>query len=142
MKRRIFSILSLIVMIALLIALLTVATPCPVAPGEMPMRCVWSHRAIIGLSVLLIVTGVVKLFTKSQISMGIGIVESLAGVYGLAIMTVLIGTCMSPQMTCNADLFRPITLLFLVSYIILNTIAVVRYNRMSDQIDGVRKDIK
>lgn len=139
MKKRMFSLLALLTMIILLVLLFTVATACPVHAGEMPMKCHWSHQAVLGLVVMLTVTGVIKLFTSSQVSLGIGMVESLAGLYGIALMTVLIGTCQSADMHCNA-LFKPVGLLMFVIYIIFNALAVFRYKNKAAELDKVNHE--
>ncbi len=129
-KDKLFSIISIVIMVILAGLYLTVATPC-IHDGEGPaMKCIWTHRVVIGLAIMLIITGIIKLFQRPSVALGINLVEILIAVFGVLVMTFIIGTCGDPAMPCNA-LMRSSGLIAWIAYIIVDGIALFRYKSLS-----------
>lgn len=130
-KDKLFSIISIAIMVILVGLYLTVAVPCE-HDGQGPaMKCIWTHRVVIGLAIMLIVTGIIKLFQRPSVALGINIVEILVAIFGLSVITFIIGTCGTPTMVCN-DLMRSSGLISWIVYIIVDGIALFRYKSLSE----------
>jgi hypothetical protein len=79
--------------------------------GSVPMKCLWTARAEIGLGVLLWVAGAFLFFSRDMESRRF--LSVLVLVLGLLIAlspTALIGVCINPDMPC-VRLMKPILLL-------------------------------
>lgn len=127
LKKNWFGASTLILALALLIALYTFALPCPVMEGEMPMRCFWSHRALKGLCVMIALVGGLALYYKEAIAIRLlALFNLLISGYGLSLVTFLIGTCQSDQMRCNLTL-KPTTFVFMALNILISIFVLLKY---------------
>ncbi len=78
---------------------------------NIPMKCLWTSRAEIGLGVLLLAVGVLFFVSRSLGSRrSLSILTVILGVLVVLFPTALIGVCMNPNMQCAA-VMKPILLL-------------------------------
>lgn len=69
---------------------------------EVPMKCFWTARAELGLAILLVANGILlTLFSKTGDGRTAAGMAAAIGVVVILVPSVLIGTCMNPQMPCN-----------------------------------------
>lgn len=116
-KKRILSLATLLAALVLIIGTFTFikACPLPTEEGVKPMKCVWTYASIQGLGVLMAFTSIVKLTSINEVARKISLVEAGIGIYGMSLITTLIGTCKVSEMMCNISL-RPFGLLILGIY--------------------------
>jgi hypothetical protein len=81
------------------------------AGGSIPMKCLWTARAEIGMGVLLLVVGAF-LFMSSKLESRrfLSVLVLILGIFILLLPTTLIGVCINPDMQCVV-LMKPILLL-------------------------------
>ncbi|MBN1135047.1 MAG: DUF4418 family protein [Anaerolineae bacterium] len=110
---------SLIIVLALLIAIVPQFTDCE-SQGKMltlesgkqvSMKCHWTARAEIAVGVPLLVVGLLIPFSKRKESIrNLGIVGAVLGVMTILLPGILIGVCSNDDMICNS-LMDPVLVL-------------------------------
>lgn len=80
---------------------------CPV--GDKPMKCFYTAKALIAVGIILAIVGALQLLAKQAESKRLlAITGAVVCVMSILLPTVLIGSCMKPDMACNVLTF-PIT---------------------------------
>lgn len=72
-------------------------------PGgkSIPMKCLWTARAEIGMGVLLLAVGVFLFISRKLESRRfLSILALILGIFVILLPTVLIGVCVNPDMPC------------------------------------------
>lgn len=117
MKNKLFaSIPSIILGILIAIAPLTFAKVCQ-SEGGMHMACYYTGRAALGIGLVIAVLGIVALFVKENVRIGLSIAVIVNSLLMIAVPTFLIGVCKSSMMHC-ASVTRP-------TLIVLSVLALV-----------------
>ncbi|NMM97853.1 DUF4418 family protein [Bifidobacterium olomucense] len=101
MKNRLLAALPDIVLGALIaIAPQTFAHACGAHDGMMP-ACHYSQQAATGIGVVILALGIVALFVKPQVRIGLNIAAVANTLLLFAVPTVLIGICKGAMMHCR-----------------------------------------
>jgi hypothetical protein len=82
-------------------------------PGgkSVPMKCLWTARAEIGMGVLLLAVGIFLFISRTLESRRfLSVLVLILGIFVLLLPTTLIGICINPDMPCVV-LMKPILLL-------------------------------
>jgi len=96
------------------------------AGKQISMKCFWTANAEIVVGIMIVVVAALLIASKqTETKRALGIVGAILGVFVILIPTVIIGTCMTPTMSCNL-LAKPGLLLFGVIVIILNAVIIVK----------------
>lgn len=123
MKNKLFaSIPSIILGILIAIAPLTFAKVCQ-TEGGMHMACYYTGRAALGIGLVIAVLGVVALFVKENVRIGLSIAVIVNSLLMIAVPTFLIGVCKSPMMHC-ASVTRPTLIVLSVLSLVFAAISV------------------
>ncbi|MFP1695405.1 DUF4418 family protein [Gardnerella greenwoodii] len=123
MKNKLFaSIPSIILGILIAIAPLTFAKVCQ-TEGGMHMACYYTGRAALGIGVVIAVLGIVALFVKENVRIGLSIAVIVNSLLMIAVPTFLIGVCKSPMMHC-ASVTRPTLIVLSVLALVFAAISV------------------
>ena len=78
---------------------------------SIPMKCLWTARAEIGLGILLLAVGVLLFISrKLETIRSLSILALILGILIILLPTVLIGVCGNPEMPCAA-VMKPTLLL-------------------------------
>ncbi len=78
---------------------------------NIPMKCLWTARAEIGLGILLLAVGVLLFISrKLETIRSLSILALILGILIILLPTVLIGVCGNPEMPCAA-VMKPTLLL-------------------------------
>ena len=134
MKSKWFAWSLVLLGIIMLIALYTVAVPCPLEEGMKPMKCFWTHRAMKGLGYLIVALGGITYMQKTRSAIrSLSLVNILLSGYGIALVTFLIGTCKVDEMTCNV-FFRPAMIVLMAMGIILSVVAIMAYKDSNEEL--------
>ncbi len=68
---------------------------------SIPMKCLWTARAEIGLGVLLLAVGALLFVSRKLESRRfLSILALILGIFIILVPTALIGVCLNPDMTC------------------------------------------
>jgi len=79
--------------------------------GSIPMKCLWTARAEIGMGVLLLAVGIFLFISrKLESKRFLSILALILGSFIILIPTALIGVCVNPDMMCVV-VMKPILLL-------------------------------
>lgn len=123
MKNKLFaSIPSIILGILIAIAPLTFAKVCK-TEGGMHMACYYTGRAALGIGIVIAVLGIVALFVKENVRIGLSIAVIVNSLLMIAVPTFLIGVCKSPMMHC-ASVTRPTLIVLSVLALVFAAISV------------------
>lgn len=123
MKNKLFaSIPSIILGILIAIAPLTFAKVCQ-TEGGMHMACYYTGRAALGIGLVIAVLGIVALFVKENVRIGLSIAVIVNSLLMIAVPTFLIGVCKSPMMHC-ASATRPTLIVLSVLALVFAAISV------------------
>ncbi|EIK82430.1 DUF4418 family protein [Gardnerella sp. KA00603] len=123
MKNKLFaSIPSIILGILIAIAPLTFAKVCQ-SEGGMHMACYYTGRAALGIGLVIAVLGIVALFVKENVRIGLSIAVIVNSLLMIAVPTFLIGVCKSPMMHC-ASVTRPTLIVLSVLSLVFAAISV------------------
>lgn len=123
MKNKLFaSIPSIILGILIAIAPLTFAKVCQ-SEGGMHMACYYTGRAALGIGLVIAVLGIVALFVKENVRIGLSIAVIVNSLLMIAVPTFLIGVCKSPMMHC-ASATRPTLIVLSVLALVFAAISV------------------
>lgn len=123
MKNKLFaSIPSIILGILIAIAPLTFAKVCQ-SEGGMHMACYYTGRAALGIGLVIAVLGIVALFVKENVRIGLSIAVIVNSLLMIAVPTFLIGVCKSPMMHC-ASVTRPTLIVLSVLALVFAAISV------------------
>ncbi|MFP1676624.1 DUF4418 family protein [Gardnerella sp. Marseille-Q9691] len=123
MKNKLFaSIPSIILGILIAIAPLTFAKVCQ-TEGGMHMACYYTGRAALGIGLVIAVLGIVALFVKENVRIGLSIAVIVNSLLMIAVPTFLIGVCKSPMMHC-ASVTRPTLIVLSVLSLVFAAISV------------------
>lgn len=123
MKNKLFaSIPSIILGILIAIAPLTFAKVCQ-TEGGMHMACYYTGRAALGIGLVIAVLGIVALFVKENVRIGLSIAVIVNSLLMIAVPTFLIGVCKSPMMHC-ASVTRPTLIVLSVLALVFAAISV------------------
>lgn len=123
MKNKLFaSIPSIILGILIAIAPLTFAKVCQ-TEGGMHMACYYTGRAALGIGLVIAVLGIVALFVKENVRIGLSISVIVNSLLMIAVPTFLIGVCKSPMMHC-ASVTRPTLIVLSVLALVFAAISV------------------
>lgn len=123
MKNKLFaSIPSIILGILIAIAPLTFAKVCQ-TEGGMHMACYYTGRAALGIGIVIAVLGIVALFVKENVRIGLSIAVIVNSLLMIAVPTFLIGVCKSPMMHC-ASVTRPTLIVLSVLSLVFAAISV------------------
>lgn len=123
MKNKLFaSIPSIILGILIAIAPLTFAKVCQ-SEGGMHMACYYTGRAALGIGIVIAVLGIVALFVKENVRIGLSIAVIVNSLLMIAVPTFLIGVCKSPMMHC-ASVTRPTLIVLSVLALVFAAISV------------------
>ncbi len=134
---------GLIIILAIAIGVVPFFTDCEstgrmltLADGrETSMKCHWTGRAELGLSIPLLVVGVMMRFAKRKQSRRIlGIVAALLGVVAIMFPTVLIGVCMNPDMSCVSTMKPALLLAAILVFGIGVGVTVASWGPEDDQV--------
>lgn len=78
---------------------------------EIPMKCHWTGRAELGLSLPLVgIAAMVGFSRRKETRRFLGIGGAILGAVAILLPTQLIGVCMSPEMTC-VSIMKPALIL-------------------------------
>lgn len=115
--------MKIIAMVLIILGLVTIFVPsfytCQAhgkaiqLPGgkSIPMRCLWTARAEIGIGILLLAVGVFLFISRTlEPRMFLSVLVLILGIFILLLPTTLIGVCVNPDMSCVV-LMKPILLL-------------------------------
>lgn len=123
MKNKLFaSIPSIILGILIAIAPLTFAKVCQ-TEGGMHMACYYTGRAALGIGIVIAVLGIVALFVKENVRIGLSIAVIVNSLLMIAVPTFLIGVCKNPMMHC-ASVTRPTLIVLSVLALVFAAISV------------------
>ncbi len=123
MKNKLFaSIPSIILGILIAIAPLTFAKVCQ-TEGGMHMACYYTGRAALGIGLVIAVLGIIALFVKENVRIGLSIAVIVNSLLMIAVPTFLIGVCKSPMMHC-ASVTRPTLIVLSVLALVFAAISV------------------
>lgn len=123
MKNKLFaSIPSIILGILIAIAPLTFAKVCQ-SEGGMHMACYYTGRAALGIGLVIAVLGIVALFVKENVRIGLSIAVIVNSLLMIVVPTFLIGVCKSPMMHC-ASVTRPTLIVLSVLSLVFAAISV------------------
>lgn len=123
MKNKLFaSIPSIILGILIAIAPLTFAKVCQ-TEGGMHMACYYTGHAALGIGLVIAVLGIVALFVKENVRIGLSIAVIVNSLLMIAVPTFLIGVCKSPMMHC-ASVTRPTLIVLSVLALVFAAISV------------------
>ena len=123
MKNKLFaSIPSIILGILVAIAPLTFAKVCQ-SEGGMHMACYYTGRTALGIGLVIAVLGIVALFVKENVRIGLSIAVIVNSLLMIAVPTFLIGVCKSPMMHC-ASVTRPTLIVLSVLSLVFAAISV------------------
>ena len=123
MKNKLFaSIPSIILGILIAIAPLTFAKVCQ-SEGGMHMACYYTGRTALGIGLVIAVLGIVALFVKENVRIGLSIAVIVNSLLMIAVPTFLIGVCKSPMMHC-ASVTRPTLIVLSVLSLVFAAISV------------------
>lgn len=123
MKNKLFaSIPSIILGILIAIAPLTFAKVCQ-TEGGMHMACYYTGRAALGIGIVIAVLGIVALFVKENVRIGLSIAVIVNSLLMIAVPTFLIGVCKSPMMHCSS-VTRPTLIVLSVLALVFAAISV------------------
>lgn len=123
MKNKLFaSIPSIILGILIAIAPLTFAKVCQ-TEGGMHMACYYTGRAALGIGLVIAVLGIVALFVKENVRIGLSIAVIVNSLLMIVVPTFLIGVCKSPMMHC-ASVTRPTLIVLSVLALVFAAISV------------------
>ena len=141
MKNKLFASLHAIIFgILIAIAPLTFAKPC--STGGMskmskmpkmhmmmqPMACYYTGRAAVGIGLVIAVLGIIALFVKENVRIGLNIAVVVNALLMLAVTTFLIGVCKSPMMHC-ASVMRPTLIVLSVLALVFAAVSVYLDNK-------------
>ena len=119
-KKYVFGLLFIIIGAVLFFVPFKIAPVCnPMADGKM-MKCFWAARAVCGAGVLIALLGCAFTIIK-HVQKGIAVANILIGVYTSMLVTVIIGTCKMPTMSCNLHT-KPTVFLLSGIFIVINLI--------------------
>ena len=83
---------------------------------NIPMKCLWTSRAEIGLGALLLATGVLLFFSRELESRRfLSVLTLIVGIFVILFPTKLIGVCGNPEMTCRVFMKPTLLLIGLVT---------------------------
>ena len=100
MKNKLMSIGTMIIGVLLAAGPQFLFKVCPV--GDKPMKCFYTAKALIAVGVILAVVGALQLLAKQAESKRLlAITGAVVCVMSILFPTVLIGSCMKPDMSCN-----------------------------------------
>lgn len=123
MKNKLFaSIPSIILGILIAIAPLTFAKVCQ-TEGGMHMACYYTGRSALGIGIVIAVLGIVALFVKENVRIGLSIAVIVNSLLMIAVPTFLIGVCKSSMMHC-ASVTRPTLIVLSVLALVFAAISV------------------
>lgn len=92
---------------------------------SIPMKCLWTARAEIGMGVLLLAVGIFLFISRTLESRRfLSVLVLILGIFVLLLPTTLIGVCMNPDMPCVA-IMRPTLLLIGIVTVALGIVATV-----------------
>ena len=94
-------------------------------PGgkSIPMKCLWTARAEIGMGVLLLAVGIFLFISRTLESRRfLSFLVLILGIFILLLPTTIIGICINPDMPCVV-LMKPILLLIGVVTVALGIVA-------------------
>lgn len=95
-------------------------------PGgkSIPMKCLWTARAEIGMGVLLLAVGIFLFLSRTLESRRfLSVLVLIFGIFILLLPTTLIGICINPDMPCVV-LMKPILLLIGVVVGVLGIVSI------------------
>jgi len=119
-KKYVFGLLFIVVGLTLFFVPFIIAPVCnPMAEGKV-MKCFWTGRAVCGAGALIALLGC-AFSIMQHVQKGIAVANILTGIYTIMLVTVLIGTCKVPTMTCNMHT-KPTVFLISGIFIIINII--------------------
>lgn len=119
-KKYVFGLLFIVIGAVLFFVPFKIAPVCnPMADGKM-MKCFWAGRAVCGAGVLIALLGCAFTIMK-HVQKGIAVANILIGVYTSMLLTVIIGTCKMPTMSCNLHT-KPTVFLISGIFIVINLI--------------------
>ncbi|MDU6877532.1 DUF4418 family protein [Clostridium tepidum] len=117
MKRKIISVISILLSILLAIGPWTLFKACPTT--KKVMKCHWCCKAIIPIAIILIIIGIFQLVSKNNESLKIlNIIAAVCFIMPILLTTILIGGCMKAEMACNVVTFPIINTLSVIGIII------------------------
>jgi len=91
--------------------------------GSIPMKCLWTARAEIGMGVLLLAVGVFLFISRTLESRRfLSVLVLIFGIFVLLLPTTLIGVCINPDMPCVV-IMRPTLLLIGIVTVALGIVA-------------------
>ncbi len=123
MKNKLFaSIPSIILGILIAIAPLTFAKVCQ-SEGGMHMACYYTGRAALGIGLVIAVLGIVALFVKENVRIGLSIAVIVNSLLMIVVPTFLIGVCKSSMMHCTS-VTRPTLIVLSVLSLVFAAISV------------------
>lgn len=135
MKNKLFaSIPAIIFGLLIAIAPLTFAKPCSIGGMHkmhmmmQPMACYYTGRAAVGIGLVIAVLGIIALFVKENVRIGLNIAVVVNALLMLAVTTFLIGVCKSPMMHC-ASVMRPTLIVLSVLALVFAAVSVYLDNK-------------
>ncbi len=99
---------------------------------EKPMRCYYSERAELGIAIILLVTGILYFFTKTNRErLLITIATIPISIVAILIPSILIGGCAMKTMACQAESFPSIYVLssLLIIFSVFNIFHLIISNK-------------
>lgn len=135
MKNKLFASIPAIIF-GLLIAIAPLAFAKPCSTGGMhkmhmmmqPMACYYTGRAAVGIGLVIAVLGIIALFVKENVRIGLNIAVVVNALLMLVVTTFLIGVCKSPMMHC-ASVMRPTLIVLSVLALVFAAVSVYLDNK-------------
>ena len=135
MKNKLFASIPAIIF-GLLIAVAPLTFAKPYSTGGMhkmhmmmqPMACYYTGRAAVGIGLVIAVLGIIALFVKENVRIGLNIAVVVNALLMLAVTTFLIGVCKSPMMHC-ASVMRPTLIVLSVLALVFAAVSVYLDNK-------------
>lgn len=93
-----------------------------------PMACYYTGRAAVGIGLVIAVLGIIALFVKENVRIGLNIAVVVNALLMLAVTTFLIGVCKSPMMHC-ASVMRPTLIVLSVLALVFAAVSVYLDNK-------------
>jgi hypothetical protein len=99
---------------------------------NIPMKCLWTARAEIGLGVLLLATGALFFFSREiESKRFLSILTLIVGIFVILFPTKLIGVCANPEMVCRVVMNPTLLLIGIVTTVLGTASTAWNFTRKS-----------
>jgi hypothetical protein len=99
---------------------------------NIPMKCLWTARAEIGLGVLLLATGALFFFSREiESKRFLSVLTLIVGIFVILFPTKLIGVCANPEMVCRVVMNPTLLLIGIVTTVLGTASTAWNFTRKS-----------